>query len=70
QDKIFENQFTTKATGKGTGLGLAIAHQIVTEVHQGTIECLSTPGVGTTFRIILPRQVPTTKQQPSKSSVA
>ncbi|MEL6604580.1 MAG: ATP-binding protein [Cyanobacteria bacterium J06614_10] len=70
QDKIFENQFTTKATGKGTGLGLAIAHQIVTEVHRGTIECLSTPGVGTTFRIILPRQVPTTKQQPSKSSVA
>ncbi|MEL6471647.1 MAG: ATP-binding protein [Cyanobacteria bacterium J06623_4] len=70
QDKIFENQFTTKATGKGTGLGLAIAHQIVTEVHRGTIECLSTPGVGTTFRIILPRQVPTTKQQPPKSSVA
>ncbi|MEL6159863.1 MAG: ATP-binding protein [Cyanobacteria bacterium J06627_32] len=67
QDRIFENQFTTKATGKGTGLGLAIAYQIVTEGHHGTIECLSTLGVGTTFRVTLPRQLTArSKQQPSE----
>lgn len=52
--RIFESQFTTKTAGKGTGLGLSIAYQIVTETHQGQIECASTLGVGTTFRIVLP----------------
>lgn len=52
--RIFERQFTTKAAGKGTGLGLSIAHQIVTETHQGRIECRSELGRGTTFQITLP----------------
>ena len=52
--RIFERQFTTKAAGKGTGLGLSIAHQIVTEIHQGRIECCSELGRGTTFQITLP----------------
>ena len=51
---IFESQFTTKSAGKGTGLGLSIAHQIVTGTHQGSIQCQSTLGVGTTFTITLP----------------
>ncbi len=54
RSRIFESQFTTKATGKGTGLGLSIAHQIVTEIHQGRIECRSELGRGTTFQITLP----------------
>ncbi|MEM6869174.1 MAG: HAMP domain-containing sensor histidine kinase, partial [Cyanobacteria bacterium P01_C01_bin.121] len=53
-ERIFESQFTTKTAGKGTGLGLSIAHQIVTEVHQGRIECTSVLGEGTTFTITLP----------------
>lgn len=53
---IFESQFTTKTAGKGTGLGLSIAHKIVTEDHQGTLECCSTLGKGTTFRITLPTE--------------
>ncbi|MEL6604579.1 MAG: response regulator [Cyanobacteria bacterium J06614_10] len=52
--RVFESQFTTKTVGKGTGLGLSIAHQIVTETHQGKIECESTLGQGTTFKITLP----------------
>lgn len=54
RSRIFENQFTTKAAEKGTGLGLSIAHQIVIETHQGQIECASTLGQGTTFKVTLP----------------
>ncbi|MGB0560767.1 MAG: trifunctional serine/threonine-protein kinase/ATP-binding protein/sensor histidine kinase [Spirulinaceae cyanobacterium] len=56
QARIFEQGFTTKGVGKGTGLGMAIAHQIVTEKHQGIIDCQSELGQGTTFTITLPLQ--------------
>lgn len=52
--RIFESQFTTKSAGKGTGLGLSIAHKIITDTHQGQIECTSKVGTGTMFTIILP----------------
>ncbi|MDY6784157.1 MAG: ATP-binding protein [Cyanobacteriota bacterium] len=56
KQKIFDPFFTTKPAGKGTGMGMAIASQIVTEKHNGTLACFSTPGVGTEFLIQVPLQ--------------
>ncbi|MBD3172519.1 GHKL domain-containing protein [Candidatus Bathyarchaeota archaeon] len=51
--KLFTPLFTTKA--KGTGLGLAVCNRIV-DAHNGNIFVESDEGVGTTFKIILPRK--------------
>ncbi len=53
QSHIFEPFFTTKGLGKGTGLGLSVVHGIVTR-HGGRVVLESTPGQGSTFRVVLP----------------
>lgn len=47
------DQARTRKTG-GFGLGLAIVQQIIT-AHQGQVQATSSVGVGSTFRIELPR---------------
>ncbi len=54
RDRIFQAYYTTKPEGKGTGLGLSMSYQIITEKHNGTLECISSPGKGTEFIIKIP----------------
>jgi len=50
--RIFDLYFTTK--DKGTGIGLSMVYRII-QLHDGDVEVESTPGRGTTFRVLLPR---------------
>jgi len=52
-EHIFEPYFTTKAMGKGTGLGLSMVFGIVKKLN-GYVDIVSTPGAGSTFRVLLP----------------
>ena len=49
--RIFDLYFTTKE--RGSGIGLSMVYRTV-QMHDGEIEVQSTPGAGTTFRILLP----------------
>jgi signal transduction histidine kinase len=51
RENIFKESYSTKGSG-GTGLGLLVVDRIVKE-HGGRIEVLTTPGKGSTFRVIL-----------------
>lgn len=51
---LFDPFFTTKQAGRGLGLGLSISYGLVRDMG-GSIRVASTPGVGTTFTIVLPR---------------
>jgi signal transduction histidine kinase len=50
--RIFDLYFTTKP--KGSGIGLSMVYRTV-QMHDGEIEVQSTPGAGTTFKVLLPQ---------------
>jgi two-component system, cell cycle sensor histidine kinase and response regulator CckA len=60
-DKVFVPFFTTKEVGKGTGLGLSTVYGIIKQTG-GFVYFDSVEGKGTTFRIFLPRHVPTAQE--------
>ncbi|MEE4203977.1 MAG: ATP-binding protein, partial [Halieaceae bacterium] len=53
--QIFDPFFTTKLKGeqRGTGLGLSIVDSVIKD-HDGSVDVVSEPGVGTRFTIHLP----------------
>ena len=54
QKRLFDPFFSTRETG--TGLGLPIAARIV-EKHGGLLQYQTWPGHGTTFGVVLPREM-------------
>jgi two-component system, NtrC family, sensor kinase len=52
--KLFDPFFTTKPVGQGIGVGLSTCYNIIRQ-HKGEILVDSEPGIGSTFRVNLPR---------------
>ncbi len=65
EKRLFDPFFSTKQTG--TGLGLPIAARIV-ERHGGTLQYQTRPGHGTTFGVVLPREINDTARNANRDA--
>src|SRR5664280_1555359 len=65
EKRLFDPFFSTKETG--TGLGLPIAARIV-EKHGGMLQYQTRPGHGTTFGVVLPREINDTAGSAKRSA--
>jgi signal transduction histidine kinase len=54
--KIFLPFYTTKQSG--SGIGLSVVKRTIETIHHGTVYVDSQPGIGTRFRLLLPRTQP------------
>ena len=54
RNRIFEPFFTTKRGQGGSGLGMHVVYNLVTQLLKGSIQCISTEGVGTEIIIQIP----------------
>jgi len=64
QKKIFEPFFSTKGKNKGTGLGLSMVYGFMKQ-SGGNVTVQSTPGVGTSFNLYVPKSIAKTATNPS-----
>ena len=58
QERIFEKFYRAREArdveAQGLGLGLSLVQELI-QAHGGRIEVESTPGAGSTFRVVLPQ---------------
>ncbi|HEX7890672.1 MAG TPA: PAS domain S-box protein [Ramlibacter sp.] len=68
-DRMFEPFFTTKEVGRGTGMGLAMVHGILHD-HGGHIQVATAPGLGSSFRVLLPAALDDSEPADAPAAVA